>query len=77
MNREDEMTTSFCCAAVDGVFVGKQAASGPSRAEAASSAYNMLLLQCDPNVPQWVMANALHRLERRRTFDIVEEAVDV
>lgn len=76
MNQEDEMATSFCCATVDGKFVGKQAAFGPNRAEAASSAYNMLLLQCDPNIPQWIMASALRKLETQRALDVVEETID-
>lgn len=71
------MMTSFCCAAINGVFMGKQSALGENKDQAAAQALNAVLVQYDPNISHWIMTDAMRRaLSSGRTIDVQGEELD-
>ena len=71
------MTISFCCAAMDGVFIGKQSSSGADRFDAGDRALSATLLQLDPNSTRWLVEGASRkRLFERRAIDVYGEELD-
>ncbi len=71
------MMTSFCCATINGVYVGKYSVLGENKDQAAALALNAVLVQCDPNSAQWFMAAAKRKLlSVHRVIDVQGEEID-